>query len=67
MRRLGLHAPAARRAPAAARARGRTASPHMHAHPYRHRGCAGPGKWVQSYLVHILFLPFREIAGGGLC
>lgn len=36
----------------------------VHAHPYRHRGCAGPGKCVQSYLTRILFLPFREIAGG---
>ena len=36
----------------------------VHAHPYRHRRCAGPGKCVQSYLTHSLFLLFQEIAGG---
>lgn len=28
------------------------------AHPYRHRGFTGPGKYVQFYLMHMLFLPF---------
>lgn len=37
-----------------------------HAHPYGHRGCAGPGKCVQAYLRHLLSLPFGEVAGGSV-